>query len=157
MTMNKWETLILPVDFVQQQRVGECLAACAAMVLNYVGKPIAYRRLVSALEIIPTVGTPSSKIRNLVRLGVTVQYQRGTIERLCDHIRNNQPCIIFVQTAELPYRKDITDHAVVVVGFDERFFYIHDPEFAESPINVPHGDLDLAWLEHDELYAVLTA
>lgn len=154
--MTKREPHILPVEFVQQQRVGECLAACAAMVLNYIGKPMAYRRLVSALEIIPTVGTPSSKIRNLARMGVTVQYQRGTLERLFRHLQSNQPCIAFVQTAELPYRTDVTDHAIVVVGFTEQFVYIHDPEFAESPIKVSHGDFDLAWLEHDELYAVLT-
>ncbi|MEZ4732190.1 MAG: hypothetical protein R3E79_34160 [Caldilineaceae bacterium] len=50
----------------------------------------------------------------------------------------------------------VADHAVVVVGFDEQSIYLHDPEFAESPINVSYGDFDLAWLEHDEMYAVLT-
>lgn len=89
-------------------------------------------------------------------MGVTVHYQRGTLEQLFAHIRSNQPCIAFVQTAELPYRDDVADHAVVVVGFDEQSVYLHDPEFAESPINVAYGDFDLAWLEHDEMYAVLT-
>jgi ABC-type bacteriocin/lantibiotic exporter with double-glycine peptidase domain len=154
--MDKQEPLILPIEFVQQQQVGECLVACTAMVLNYLGKPVAYRRLISTLEIIPTVGTPSSKIRNLARLGITVHYQQGTLERLRAHIEQDQPCIAFVQTAELPYRNDVTDHAVVVVGFDNQFIYLHDPEFAESPINVSYGDFDLAWLEHNELYAVLT-
>jgi Peptidase_C39 like family len=126
------------------------------MVLAYIGKPVAYRRLVPTLEVISGVGTASSKLRNLVRLGITVDYQRGTLERLFTHIRNNQPCIAFVKTSELPYRDDITDHAVVVVGFDALSVYLHDPEYSESPISVSHGDFDLVWLEHDEMYAVLT-
>lgn len=154
--MSNQESIILPLEFVQQRRGGECLAACAAMVLNYIGKPIAYRRLVSILEAIPKVGTSSSKIQRLARLGVSVHYQQGTLNRLFEHLQNNQPSIVFVKTIELPYRTDITDHAVVVVGFDEQSIYLHDPEFIESPISVPHGDFDLAWLEHDEMYAVLT-
>ncbi|MBX3011799.1 MAG: C39 family peptidase [Caldilineaceae bacterium] len=155
--MSNQASLILPVEFVQQQRTGECLVACTAMVLNYIGKPVAYRRLVSVLEVIPMVGTPSSKITNLVRIGVTVQYQRGTIASLLNHIRSDQPCIVFVKTAELPYRNDITDHALVVIGFDQQHIYLHDPEFRGSPLRVAYGDFDLAWRERDEMYAVLTA
>lgn len=29
-------------------------------------------------------------------------------------------------------------------------------EYAEAPIRVLRGDFDLAWLEHDEKYAVIT-
>lgn len=146
----------LPVKYVQQQRIGECLAACSAMVMNYLGKPIAYRRLVSLLEIIPDAGTASSKIRNLSQLGVKVIYQQGSFDKLHEHLLQNQPCIVFVKTSELPYRNDATDHAIVVVGLDDQNVYINDPEFIKSPISVPRGDFNLAWLEHDEMYAVLS-
>lgn len=61
-----------------------------------------------------------------------------------------------MQTKDLPYRDDDTAHAIVLVGMDDNNFYVDDPEFAESPLRVPLGDFDLAWLEHDEMYAVLT-
>ena len=154
--MSEQLPLILPVAFVQQQRMGECLAACAAMVLNYIGRPTPYRRLVKILETIPSTGTASFKVRNLTQLKINVTYQRGSLYQLYGHIRQGQPCIVFVKTSELPYREDVTDHAVVVIGFDNDYLYINDPEFAESPLAVPIGDFDLAWLERDEMYAVLT-
>ena len=69
--------LILPVEHVQQQHSGEC---SVAMVLNFLGAPVAYRRLVKVLDIIPDAGTPAFKVGNVKQLGVHVRYQRGTIE-----------------------------------------------------------------------------
>lgn len=69
---------ILPVPYVGQRRTGECLAACAAMVLDYLGAPVAYSRLVKMLEIVLGAGVASFKIRNLERIGVRVQYESGT-------------------------------------------------------------------------------
>jgi len=148
--------IILPVQHVQQQRLGECLAACAAMVLNYIGMPSAYGRLVKLLENAPGVGVASFKIRNLERIGVHVQYQRGTLEQLRNQLMAGHPCIVFVQTRELPYRNDDTAHAIVIVGFDEQNLFVDDPEYDVSPVSVSAGDFDFAWLEHDEKYAVIT-
>ena len=38
--------ILLPVKHMLQREVGDCLAACAAMVLNYLGRPVAYNRLI---------------------------------------------------------------------------------------------------------------
>lgn len=43
-----------------------------------------------------------------------------------------------------------------MVGMSEQFLYINDPEFEKSPIPVPYGDFDLAWLAQNERYAVLS-
>ncbi len=43
-----------------------------------------------------------------------------------------------------------------MVGMDEENVYVDDPEFSQSPMQVSLGDFDLAWLERDEMYAVLT-
>jgi len=67
-----------------------------------------------------------------------------------------QPCIAFVKTGELPYWKRSVDHAVVVAGIDDGYVYLNDPDLPTAPISVSLGDFDLAWLEHDEMYAVLT-
>jgi len=148
--------IILRMKHLQQRRHGECLAACAAMVLAYIGVSIPYHKLLTLLEVRANVGTPSFKIRNLERSGIHVLYQRGSLEQLRSHLTAGQPCIVFVKTKDLPYRNDDTAHAIVLVGVDDQSFYVDDPEFAESPLTVPFGDFDLAWLEHDEMYAVLT-
>ena len=72
------------------------------------------------------------------------------------HLQNNQPCIVFVDTGQLPYWDESANHALVVVGLDEDYVYVHDPEFPNAPLQVSIGDFDLAWLEHDEMYAVIT-
>jgi predicted double-glycine peptidase len=65
------------------------------------------------------------------------------------------PVIVPLRTGELPHWSENIDHAVVVVGMDEHSVYLNDPAFATAPIQVPHGDFDLAWLEREEYYAVL--
>ncbi len=150
------DRVILPIQNWPQHRTGECVAACAAMVLGYMGVRIPYQRLLRTLEIIPDMGTPSFKVVNLQRLGFTVIYRQGTFDELLQHLLAGHPCIVFVRTGQLPYRSDNTDHAVVVVGMDKQNVYVNDPESAEAPIRVSRGDFDLAWLEHDEKYAVIT-
>ena len=148
--------VILPVPNIQQHDHGECLAACAAMVLTYLGLPTAYRRLLKLLQIQPQIGTPAPNIRHLEKLGLTVVYNtQGTLEELHNNLANNHPCIAFVKTIELPYWEEATDHAVVVVGMDNDYIYLNDPEFPDAPLQVSRGDFDLAWLGRDETYAVL--
>jgi ABC-type bacteriocin/lantibiotic exporter with double-glycine peptidase domain len=157
--MNKGPSMAavyLDIDHVRQWKDGECLAACAAMVLNFINFPVAYNKLLRTLEIKDEFGTPSSKVRNLERMGVHVIYQRGDLDVLRKYLGNDQPCIVFVNTGELPYWETTVDHAVVVAGMDEKYIYLNDPDLPEAPVSVPIGDFDLAWLEHDEMYAVLT-
>lgn len=39
---------------------------------------------------------------------------------------------------------------------DAGYVYMHDPAVVAYPLRVGIGDFDLAWLERDEEYAVLT-
>lgn len=126
------------------------------MVLRYLGVTIPYQRLLRTLETILDIGTPSFKVVNLQRLGFTVIYREGAFDELLQHLLAGHPCIVFVRTGQLPYRSDNINHAVVVVGMDEQNIYVNGPESAEAPIRVSRGDFDLAWLEHDEKYAVIT-
>lgn len=149
-------TVFLEIEHVQQQNDGECLATCAAMVLNFIGRPIAYRRLVRILEITDVFGAPSFKIRKLEQYGVRVIYKQGNFDILQKHLQAGQPCIVFVKTGELPYWNRALDHAVVLAGMDDAFVYLNDPSLPTAPTSVSRGDFDLAWLERDEMYAVLT-
>ena len=148
---------ILSVPHLYQPATGECLPACAAMVLSYLGVSVNYRRLLPILRTQSGYGTPFSNIRQLTQLKVAVHYGRGTLKDLQHFLRRGQPVLTPVQTSELPHWTENTAHAVVVVGMDEKTVYINDPAFANAPIQVPHGDFDLAWLEQDEYYAILAS
>jgi ABC-type bacteriocin/lantibiotic exporter with double-glycine peptidase domain len=147
--------ILLSVPHLQQSRDGDCLPACAYMILSYIGKRIRYWRLRWLLGT-QSFGTPFFHIRRIERLGITVEVKsRGTLALLHQHLLQNHPCLVSVQTENLPYWAHNTLHAVVVVGMDDKTVYLNDPEFPEAPIAVSLGDFDLAWLAEDERYAVL--
>jgi ABC-type bacteriocin/lantibiotic exporter with double-glycine peptidase domain len=146
--------VILKVPHIHQGIQADCVPACAAMVLGYLGMPTPFERLKSILGT-HEAGTVASQIRKLESLNLTAIYKRGTFEELQDHLSNNHPCIAFVMTGQLPYWKDDRSHAVVVVGLEDEHIYLNDPELDFAPIQVSRGDFDLAWLEWDEMYATL--
>lgn len=146
---------LLRVSHVPQHRTGECLAACAAMVLTYMGLPARYEPLLRLLRVKPGIGAASFNIRELEKLGVGIVYKQGTLEELHNQLAHDRPCIVFVKTSELPYWDTAADHAVVVVGLEDRYIYLNDPAFSYAPVEVPHGDFGLAWQGRDNFYAVL--
>lgn len=152
--MTSYPYILLPVPHAEQQHAGDCLPACAMMALAYIGRTVRYRRL---LRILGTQdhGTPFSNLRRLNQLGVTVVVGTGDFDQLYTYLTQNRPCIVSVQTAELPHWNRRSEHAVIVVGMDSAYVYLNDPAFEIAPILVPHGDLDLAWLAQGELYAVV--
>ncbi len=144
----------LDVPLIQQSEDGECVAVCAAMVLDYLNIKIGYDQLLKLLGTQP-FGTFASQLHKLETLNLTVIYKRGTFEELYDHLTRNHPCIAFVMTGQLPYWTEDKSHAVVVVGLDDDFIYLNDPDVSKAPVQVSRGDFDLAWLEWDEMYAAL--
>jgi len=145
---------LLPIPHHLQRNDGDCLAACAAMVLDHLGVSADYDRLLRLLGVQP-YGAPGSRLNNLADLGVYVRYARGTLDELLDYLARGQPCIVLVRTDQLPYWTCATDHAVLVVGFDEQAVYVNDPAFEQAPQCVPRADFELAWLEFDYRYAVI--
>lgn len=146
---------LLPIPHQLQQRDGDCLAACAAMVLAYLERPLDYNQLLQLLKI-KSYGAPASNIRLLAQLDFTVTYGVTNMVSLEDMLAQGYPVIAFVRTNDLPYWTYATDHALVVVGYDETHLYINDPYFPEAPLLVPRGDFELAWLERDYYYALIT-
>jgi ABC-type bacteriocin/lantibiotic exporter with double-glycine peptidase domain len=146
---------LLPVPHQQQQSDGDCLAACAAMVLNYLNSSIDYTELQRLLKIKP-YGAPASNIRLLVQLNLSVTYSVTDMTGIESMLEQGHPVIVFVRTSELPYWSYGTDHALLVVGYGEANIYVNDPNFTNAPIAVPRGDFELAWLERDYYYALVT-
>ena len=147
--------VILTVPFVPQRRNGECLVACAMMALGYLGRESDYLRIARQLDL-TSIGTPFPNLRRLASKDLDVLCRRGTLPVLHEHLNHGQPCIVSVQTGQLPYwRGEDFAHAAVVVGMEVDYVYLHDPAVAVYPLRVGLGDFDLAWLERDEEYAVL--
>ena len=146
---------LLPVPHQRQQQEADCLAACAAMVLEYLNIEFKYQQLLKLLKVKP-YGTAGQNLKYLNALGLQVTYREGTLEQIKNRLQNGAPCITLVRTADLPYWDYGTDHAVVVVGFDEKAVYVNDPAFANHPIPVPVIEFELAWLAFDYRYGVIT-
>ena len=146
----------LPVPHRKQtDGAADCLAACAAMVLDFLGVSVPYKQLVSVLNI-QEFGAPASNLRNLTTLGLRVSYGPTSLGELARHIAGGQPCIVPVFTGELSYWTQATDHAVVVVGLDEQTVYVNDPYFDQAPQPVPREEFILAWLEKDYRCAIIS-
>ncbi len=124
------------------------------MVLAYWQRDISYSALLRLLRIQP-YGAPAGNIRLLSALGVRVTYSTTNLGGLKALLDRGLPLVVFVRTGELPYWSYQTDHAVVVVGYDEGHVYVNDPDKSDAPIAVPAGDFELAWLERDYAYALV--
>ena len=148
--------VLLTVPHHPQQNDGDCLAACAAMLLSHLGRQIDYAHLRQLLNIQPH-GAPAGNIRRLTQLNFKVTYSQTDMSGLEAMLQQGHPVIVFVRTAELPHWTYSTDHALVVVGYDDDQLFVNDPdrETDEAPIAVPRGNFELAWLERDYYYALV--
>jgi ABC-type bacteriocin/lantibiotic exporter with double-glycine peptidase domain len=153
----------LTVPHWRQQQPGECLAACAAMVLLHLGVPAAYERLKQQLDV-ETSSAPFFYIDRLRSWRLVVERKQGTLATMQMHLAAGRPVLVPVDTALLPYwitRPDITDaervtdHAVVVVGLDDQFIYVNDPDFETAPQTVERDWFLEAWQHHEQWYAAL--
>ena len=149
-------TRYLRIPHIRQKANSDCLVACAMMMLAAVGVSADYGRLHKLLGI-RDAGAPYSRLRLLSQLqpDLRVTLQQGTLQHLIQAIDAGNPPTIFVFTRELPYWSEAVYHAVVLVGYTETNFSIHDPAFAQAPQVASIGDVDLAWLENDSYFAVL--
>ena len=147
--------VLLSVPHQNQQSDGDCLAACAAMILMHLGHTTDYPQLLNVLKIEP-YGAPASNIRLLESLGVNDVYSKTDLAGLQAMLQEGHPVIVFVRTGELPYWTYSVDHALLVVGYDENLLHVNDPANPKAPITIPQGDFELAWLERDYFYALIT-
>lgn len=145
---------LLPISHRQQIQQADCLAACAAMILDYLHIPIQYKYLLNLLKV-RSFGTSLFNLHNLQTLGLFVLIEEGDMAVLQAHLNTGLPPIVAVSTAQLSYWTEDTDHAIVVVGIDEDFVYLHDPDRPTAPQKVSIKEFESAWLDQDYWYAVV--
>ena len=74
------------------------------MILSYSNHPYHLGQLLKTLRIQPEMGAPFSNIVNLEQLGLLVGYrQEGALETLYLLLTQGWPCLVAVNTGELPY------------------------------------------------------
>jgi ABC-type bacteriocin/lantibiotic exporter with double-glycine peptidase domain len=126
------------------------------MVLDYLGIARSQDELARLMGVVIPIGVPSSRIKKLQTLGLTVIYQDGTIDDIRHWLEQDRPVVVFLLMSELPHwRGEELQHAVVVIGMDEQTVYLLDPALESGPTPTPIGDFWLAWDEMDNRYAVL--
>lgn len=146
---------LLKVNHQQQQRSSDCLAACAAMALNYLGVQVQYNRLLRLLRV-RDAGASFFNLRALEPLGVSVLLAEGDMDQLDTHLADGYPVIASVDTVDLPHwNNESTFHAVVVVGNDVGMIALHDPAFADAPKIVERISFESAWLRREYVYAAI--
>ncbi|MFN8488181.1 MAG: cysteine peptidase family C39 domain-containing protein [Caldilineaceae bacterium] len=142
----------------RRQTQADCLATCTSMVLEYLGIAYEYNRLMRILGTTES-GTPFTNLTRLASaLNLSVAHGRDHEDLAIfeQNISIGLPVIVAVQTWPLPYWRQIdTDHAVLVVGFDEENIYLYDPYFAVAPQIVDFDSFLTAWSERDFEYAII--
>ncbi len=111
--------LLLPVLHRQQSQSSDCLATCAAMLLDYLHVPFKYDHLLRLLRT-RSFGTEFSNLRYLTVFGLFILVEQGTVETLRGHLERGLPPIVFVQTGLLSYWQEATGHAVVVLAIEDK-------------------------------------
>lgn len=144
----------LAVSHRRQLQQADCLAACAAMLLDYHQVPVDYTRLVQLLGI-RSYGAAFSNLRRLEELGVSVIIEKGGIAKLHRALDQGSPVIVAVNTGPLTYWSDDTAHALVVIGIEQQRVLVNDPEFEQAPQSVLVDEFLLAWLEQDFRQALI--
>jgi ABC-type bacteriocin/lantibiotic exporter with double-glycine peptidase domain len=149
--------LLLGIKHRQQQQA-DCLVVCAAMVLEYLGVPVDEARLRRRLGTTED-GTPFSNIERLQALGLSVHCDKhGDVSIFERYLELGLPVIVGVETLGWRHWGDeVTRHAVVVGGIDREngVIYIHDPFFAQAPIEMSLIEFEVGWIEGEGDYAVI--
>lgn len=84
--------VLLPVSHLKQKGDGDCLAACAPMVLEFIDRGIDYSHVAQLLKI-RIFGAPASNIRLITQLGLSVTYSVTDVDGLFKMLDNGQPVI----------------------------------------------------------------
>jgi len=146
---------LLAVSHQSQRQESDCLAACSAMVLDYLHVPYTYSQLLRLLRV-QSFGAWFRNIQSLESLGLFVSIGYGNVETLETYLDTGLPIIAYVDTEFLTsYWRESTNHALVIIGIEDERIYLNDPFFPTAPQVIALNEFLPAWIEQKQLYAVI--
>lgn len=138
---------ILPIPHLPQSAEGQCLPACARMILAHLGMNMPEAEVAKTLGAKP-FGTPSFAINKLRDLGLIIDYREWSVAEVVSALDKNKSVLIFVRTGFLEYWQEDVAHALIIVGLElERHFWVNDPAQLDAPVSVSWDGLLAAWAE----------
>lgn len=147
---------LLPIEHRLQESEAGCLAACVQSVLSFYQIQQSQRQLNRILGL-PSLGIPFSQITNVERIGVSVMLDMGEESAIQAQLDIGNPVIVPVLTNQLSYwGNEKTQHAITVIGYDERSVFINDPAFDTAPQTAGWLEFMLARDIYDYIYATIT-
>lgn len=137
----------ISLTYFPQSADGQCLPACARMLLAYLGLLMSESEVAKVLEA-KSYGAPSFAVKRLRNLGFVVDYREWSIAEVTAALQDKKPVLIFVRTGFLEYWHEDVAHALIIVGVEsERQFWVNDPTREEAPLAVSWDGLLAAWGE----------
>ena len=137
----------LVIPHFTQSADGQCLPACARMLLAYSGVLLPESEVAKVLEA-ESYGAPSFAIKKLHKLGFSVDYREWSVTEVTTALAGNKPVLVFVRTGFLEYWQEDIAHALIVVGVEpDRQFWVNDPTRDDGPMAVSWDGLLAAWGE----------
>lgn len=120
------------------------------MVLNHLGLQIPYSRLARLLRAGASF-TPFTNLRHLASLRLSILMgEEGDVSLFAPYLELGLPVIVGVKTLGWQHwENEVTEHAVVVIGIDQDqgVIHIHDPFFAQAPIEMSLVEFEAGWIE----------
>lgn len=148
--------LLSNLEHRRQRRETDCLVACTAMVLEYLGIRRTDAWLSKLLET-TTIGTPFFNLTKLqAALGVDIELaEQGTLATFATILESGLPVIVAVDSDDAAHWPHYHHHAVVVIGFDADQVYVNNPAVADAPQAVQIETFLWAWSQREYEYAVI--
>jgi ABC-type bacteriocin/lantibiotic exporter with double-glycine peptidase domain len=148
-------TVLLPVPHCKQEGPHNCLPACARMVLRYLGQEVSEAELAAQLGT-TELGTPGNRLLRLSSSTLHVDFGPLTLSLVYNKLNAGTPIITLARTLFLDYWQADLAHAVVVVGYDDEYLLLNDPEFEDAPQRATPDGFLAAWGEFDHLAGIIS-
>lgn len=140
---NVSKGVMLDVPFISQKEM-YCSEASVAMVLEYYG-----HEGIGQDYVHENIGEYFEEMLPELEEYLQCQYSSVVPYDLRKEIDENDPVVVRLQFGD--YR-----HTVVVVGYEDNFFYVHDPGLEKGYLQVTEDNLAKSWVPHGEGYLAIT-
>jgi len=131
---------VLEVPYIKQERYF-CAASCLAMVMLYWGEDTTQYEIAEKTGWSDNRGVTIQKLTTFLETLPQYSYKMGSghIDQLREWLRSGYPIIVGLRGAAFDIK-----HAVVLIGFDEKGFFYHDPSQGEK-LKIPYARFIIDW------------